>query len=155
MGLQTVGHDSHSVYIKNSYNSIKKINWLKTRERIWVEISSKKIQHQTLLLPPDIAKLALFPLWLILFILSVSISLPFPISILDTYESGGSSFRVISFLPFHIYCSWGSHGKNTEVVCHSLLQWRASLVAQLVKNLPAMQETPVWFLGREDLLEKG
>ncbi|XP_043309817.1 liprin-alpha-1-like isoform X4 [Cervus canadensis] len=21
------------------------------------------------------------------------------------------------------YCSWGSHGKNTEVVCHFLLQW--------------------------------
>ena len=21
------------------------------------------------------------------------------------------------------YCSWGSEGKNTEVVCHSLLQW--------------------------------
>ena len=31
----------------------------------------------------------------------------------------------------------------------------ASLIAQLVKNLPAMQETPVPFLGREDLLEKG
>ena len=32
---------------------------------------------------------------------------------------------------------------------------RASLVAQLVKNPPAMQETPVRFLGQEDLLEKG
>ena len=31
----------------------------------------------------------------------------------------------------------------------------ASLIAQLVKNLPAMQETPDWFLGWEDLLEKG
>ena len=31
----------------------------------------------------------------------------------------------------------------------------ASLVAQLVKNPPAMQETPVQFLGQEDLLEKG
>ena len=31
---------------------------------------------------------------------------------------------------------------------------RASLVAQMVKNLPAMQETQVWFLGREDPLEK-
>ena len=31
----------------------------------------------------------------------------------------------------------------------------ASLVAQLVKNPPAMQETPVQFLGREDPLEKG
>ena len=31
----------------------------------------------------------------------------------------------------------------------------ASMIAQLVKNLPAMQETQVQFLGREDLLEKG
>ena len=31
----------------------------------------------------------------------------------------------------------------------------ASLVAQLVKNLPAMPETPVWFLGWEDPLEEG
>ena len=32
---------------------------------------------------------------------------------------------------------------------------RASLVAQAVKNLPAMQETWVRSLGREDPLEKG
>ena len=31
----------------------------------------------------------------------------------------------------------------------------ASLVAQPVKNLPALQETPVPFLDWEDLLEKG
>ena len=31
----------------------------------------------------------------------------------------------------------------------------ASLIAQLVKNLPAMQETLVGFLGQEDPLEKG
>ena len=31
----------------------------------------------------------------------------------------------------------------------------ASLIAQLVKNLPTMQETPVQILGQEDLLEKG
>ena len=31
----------------------------------------------------------------------------------------------------------------------------ASLIAQLIKNLPAMQETLVQFLGQEDLLEKG
>ena len=31
----------------------------------------------------------------------------------------------------------------------------ASLIAQLVKNSLAMQETPVQFLGQEDLLEKG
>ena len=31
----------------------------------------------------------------------------------------------------------------------------ASLVAHLVKNLPAMQETLVQFLGQEDLMENG
>ena len=31
--------------------------------------------------------------------------------------------------------------------------WR--IVAQLVKNLPAIQETPVQFLGQENPLEKG
>ena len=30
----------------------------------------------------------------------------------------------------------------------------ASLVAQLLKNSPAMQETPLWFLYREDPLER-
>ena len=33
--------------------------------------------------------------------------------------------------------------------------FRVSLIAQLVKNPPAMQETPVHFLGQEDPLEKG
>ena len=32
---------------------------------------------------------------------------------------------------------------------------KASLIAQLVKNPPAMQDTPVQFLGQEDLMEKG
>ena len=36
------------------------------------------------------------------------------------------------------------------------LTWRwTSLVAQMVKNLPTMQETRVQSLAREDLLEKG
>ena len=33
---------------------------------------------------------------------------------------------VFSIFLYHFafsYCSWGSQGKNTEVVCHSLLQW--------------------------------
>ena len=34
-------------------------------------------------------------------------------------------------------------------------QRRASLTAQLVKNPPVMQETPIRFLGQEDSLEKG
>ena len=51
-----------------------------------------------------------------------------------------------------------SPGKNIGVGCHFLLQlYRIQVglpsVAQLVKNLPAMQETPVQFLGQQDLLE--
>ena len=47
--------------------------------------------------------------------------------------------------------------RNTEDKYHLCLRqlFRASLVAQLVKNPPAMQEIPVRFLGQEDLLEKG
>ena len=37
----------------------------------------------------------------------------------------------------------------------ALIGTRASLVAQPVKNLPAMQESRVPSLGREDPLEKG
>ena len=40
-------------------------------------------------------------------------------------------------------------------VCTMLSGIWASQVAQLVKNLPAMQEILGWFLGREDPLEKG
>ena len=41
------------------------------------------------------------------------------------------------------------------VYCHPVYLTWASLVAQLVNNPPAMQETLVQFLGWEDLLEKG
>ena len=33
----------------------------------------------------------------------------------------------VSYLFAFSYCSWGSQGKNTEVVCHSLLQWTMNL----------------------------
>ena len=49
-------------------------------------------------------------------------------------RSGGSAGEGIGYPP---QCSW------------------ASLVSQLVKNLPAMRETWVWSLGWEDPLEKG
>ena len=38
--------------------------------------------------------------------------------------------------------------------CISKVFYRASLMAQKVKNLPAMQKTQVWTLGWEDPLEK-
>ena len=43
----------------------------------------------------------------------------------------------------------GEPGGRWNCVCVT------SLIAQLVKNPSAMQEAPVQFLGREDLLEKG
>ena len=41
------------------------------------------------------------------------------------------------------------------IVLDIVLQIWASLIAQWVKNPPAMQDSPVQFLGREDLLDKG
>ena len=46
----------------------------------------------------------------------------------------------------------------TDLLYHNLLVskiLRTSLVAQIVKNLPAMQETLGWIPGSEDSLEKG
>ena len=45
--------------------------------------------------------------------------------------------------------------KHLEYLGSYINSMGASLVAQLVKNLLAMQETPVQFLGREVPLEKG
>ena len=63
----------------------------------------------------------LFFLWLCLFTLSGVISPLISNSMLGTTDLGSSSFSVLSFCLS--YCSWASQGKNTEVVCHSLLQW--------------------------------
>ena len=49
----------------------------------------------------------------------------------------------------------GSGRSSGEGIGYPLQYSWASLVAQLVKNPPAMQETLVPFLGREDPLEKG
>ena len=80
--------------------------------------------------------------------------------------------------PARLLCPQDSPGKNTEVGYHDLLQeifsthgsnphlpcllhWQAVLyhlgvlISQLVKNPPAVQETPVRFLCQEDQLKKG
>ena len=48
------------------------------------------------------------------------------------------------------YTWWSNWAANQPTLWVS----RAPLIVQLVKNLPAMQETPVQFLGWEDPLEK-
>ena len=64
-----------------------------------------------------------------------------------THTSSGQFLLYDQTLPF-TGRSWifGLHVKSPS--------W-ASLIAQLVKNPPAMQETPIPFLGWEDPLEKG
>ena len=52
--------------------------------------------------------------------------------------------------PLDVLCSKPNPELNT-----SRISVRASLIAQLVKNLPAMQETMIQFLDWEDILEKG
>ena len=52
-------------------------------------------------------------------------------------------------------CLWGcTESDTTEATEQQQHSKRASLVVQLVKNLPAMQETWVRFQGWEDPLEK-
>ena len=45
-------------------------------------------------------------------------------------------------------------GNSKDLVEVSVINQGSSLVAQLVKNLPAMQETYIWYLSQEDPLEK-
>ena len=48
----------------------------------------------------------------------------------------------------------GLSPNSNNIYTVSILSW-PSLIAQLVKNLPAIQETPIRFLGWEDPLQKG
>ena len=54
---------------------------------------------------------------------------------------------------FFLVQSIVSTGLSCFIVLHFIALW-ASLVAQMVKNLPEMWETQVQSLGREDPLEK-
>ena len=54
----------------------------------------------------------------------------------------------------HLICSLQT-GKFLNKVMIAMHILAASLVAQLLKNLPAMQEILVQFLGGKDPLEKG
>ena len=83
------------------------------------------------------------------------INVPF---LLNTYVSIWPWLFSVSF-PLITTCSPETHSHPSALSFISLKSFetypRASLTAQLVKNLPAMQETLVWFLGWEDPLEKG
>ena len=62
--------------------------------------------------------------------------------------------EVASFMESQVSDFW-IEVDDTEFLNYGAVVLVASLVAQLVKNPLAMQVTLVWFLGREDPLEKG
>ena len=85
------------------------------------QVPMRSFQHQTLLLPPVSSKTG----HCFFFFSSISsffmeLFLQSPVAYIAFIHLGSSSFSV--FFAFS-YCSWGSQGKNTELVCHSLLQW--------------------------------
>ena len=49
----------------------------------------------------------------------------------------------------------GSGNKVVDKLCNVPILTRLFPIAQMVKNLNAMQETRIWSLGQENLLEKG
>jgi len=84
---------------------------------------------------------------------------------LSWISRGREMFISVMLLFWEKWQAWAISDVSTLKVKHSCgpMHWflnssfrsRASLVAQLVKNPPAIQETQVWFLDQEDPLEKG
>ena len=60
-----------------------------------------------------------------------------------------------SLTPINIFDVIKKICKKKKIANYKSVETKLSLVAQLVKNLPAMQETLVQFMGQEDPLEKG
>ena len=79
------------------------------------------LQHQTLLLSPVTSAAGYcfcfgsIPSFFLELFLHWS-----PVTYWAPTDLGSSSFSILFAFS---YCSWGSQGKNTEVICHSLLQW--------------------------------
>ena len=101
---------------------------------------------------------------------------PYPIKLLHLWVFPGKNTGVDGH--FHLQGIFSTHGSNKHLLC--LLHWQAgffttsaiweaiiyqlhlnkavkgvSLVAQKLKNMPAMQKSWVRSLGQEDPLEKG
>ena len=70
-----------------------------------------------------------------------------------------SCFKCLMTIEWLMLSSWATfHVVLRKSASITALNWSlsgASLVAQMVKNLPGMQETWIRFLGQKDALEKG
>ena len=115
-----------------------------------------------------------FPQWLHHFSFSsamhmgINFSTSLPAFVIFLYSTHLNVYEVVScgfalYFPndqwccasFHVLIGYLHIFFEKNVYLRPLPLMRASFIAQLVKNLPAVQETPVWFLGGKDLLEKG
>ena len=66
-------------------------------------------------------------------------------TVLQEHTGHLSTWGVYLSASYHFafsYCSWGSQGKNTEVVCHSLLQW--TTFYQNSPHDPSIFSGPTW-----------
>ena len=63
--------------------------------------------------------------------------------------------HILYQLSHNVFLSWISTGQGNMGKANIYHFSQASLVAQMVKNLPAVHETWVWALNWEDPLEKG
>ena len=93
-----------------------------------------------------------------LLLLRTTITTPFPKHLPQHSSSSKPQMVLLLHSLSHQYPEPLPSGRNVRFEnvkdCENSL-FRASFVAQLVKNLPVMQETWVWSLGWEDSLEKG
>ena len=106
------------------YAEVHQVTKSRTRVRDWTELNwchIALIESDFSSITSHIHNCVLFLLWLHLFILSRVITSLIYSSILGTYWSCKLIFQCPIFL--NSCCSWGFRRKNTEVVCHSLLQW--------------------------------
>ena len=103
------------------------ISYLTTSNLPWfIDLTFKvpmqycSLQHLTLLLSPVTSKTGCcfhfgsIPSFFLELFLHWS-----PVAYWAPTDLESSSFIILSLS----YCSWGSQGKNTEVACHSFLQW--------------------------------
>ena len=80
---------------------------------------------------------------------------PSPKSVCPVYQSTSDSLHDVDWVICLMAYEW-NYFFIWNLIFHNLhVHVGASLITPLVKNLPAMQETLVWFLGWEDPLEKG
>ena len=108
------------------------------------------LQHWTLLSPPDISTTGSFcfgpasSFLLDIFLCSSSVAYWVPTDLVS------SSFSVIFFAFSH--CSWGSQGKNAEVVWCSLLQWFCILQVSISSCSGGRQHSLPDFQNKQEIL---